>query len=205
MLRVFKPTSPMSLGTWSLTALSLPLTVLVLVDWLAPQGDVIWWVHRVAVVAGILPALAVAAYKGVLFSTSSQPGWKDARWLGGYLTNSAVTIGCAELLALAVLTGHGPAVSRLVPALSLLLVLNAVTLGLLASESRATLSRSHTRGQLALLGVLVPGFGVVVPIVLVLARGVPFLLLAVACVLVGALLVRHEIIRLPHLPGSEER
>src|SRR4051794_17105036 len=28
MLRVFKPTSPMSLGTWSLTVYSLPLTVL---------------------------------------------------------------------------------------------------------------------------------------------------------------------------------
>ena len=36
------------------------------------------------------------SYKGVLFSTSSQPGWKDARWLGGYLINSALVLGCAR-------------------------------------------------------------------------------------------------------------
>ena len=29
MLRVFKPSSPMSLGTWSLTVYSLPLTLIV--------------------------------------------------------------------------------------------------------------------------------------------------------------------------------
>src|SRR4051812_9878091 len=32
MLRVFKPLSPMSLGTWFLTAYSLPVTLLVAVD-----------------------------------------------------------------------------------------------------------------------------------------------------------------------------
>ena len=43
MLRVFKPSSPMSLGTWSLTIYSLPLTVIVATEllpgewgWLAP-------------------------------------------------------------------------------------------------------------------------------------------------------------------------
>ena len=43
-------------------------------------------------VAGLLPALGSAVYKGVLFSTTSQPGWKDARWLGGYHANSAVVL-----------------------------------------------------------------------------------------------------------------
>src|SRR3954464_15787950 len=32
MLRVFKPSSPMSLGTWCLTVYSLPLTLIVAVD-----------------------------------------------------------------------------------------------------------------------------------------------------------------------------
>ena len=32
MLRVFKPSSPMSLGTWSLTAYSLPLTLIVAIE-----------------------------------------------------------------------------------------------------------------------------------------------------------------------------
>ena len=32
MLRVFKPSSPMSLGTWSLAAYSLPLTLIVAIE-----------------------------------------------------------------------------------------------------------------------------------------------------------------------------
>ena len=32
MLRVFKPSSPMSFGTWSLTAYSLPLTLIVAIE-----------------------------------------------------------------------------------------------------------------------------------------------------------------------------
>jgi hypothetical protein len=58
------------------------------------------WARKLAVVLGLLPALGSAIYKGVLLSTNAQPGWRDARWLGGYLTNSALLLGCAELLAL---------------------------------------------------------------------------------------------------------
>ena len=81
-------------------------------------------------------ALGSAAYKGVLFSTTSQPGWKDARWLGGYLTNSAIAIGCAELLAIATLLGQDAAASALHPALVVLLAINLVFLGLVAAELR---------------------------------------------------------------------
>ena len=33
---------------------------------------------------GLVPAFASAVYKGVLFSTTAQPIWKDARWLGAF-------------------------------------------------------------------------------------------------------------------------
>ncbi len=93
MLRVFKPSSPMSLGTWCLTIFSLPLT--------ARRRSACWpnggwdfeWARLLAVVVGLLPGFGAAAYKGVLLSTNAQPGWKDARWLGGYLTNSALLMG----------------------------------------------------------------------------------------------------------------
>ena len=110
MLRVFKPSSPMSLGTWSLTVYSLPLTLIVAIEaaqmlGLLPPGRSHWSGYaRLAVVFGLLPAFGSLAYKGVLFSTSSQPGWKDARWLGGFMANSALMLGCAELLAISVLT-----------------------------------------------------------------------------------------------------
>ena len=105
MLRVFKPSSPMSLGTWSLTVYSLPLTLIVAIeaaqalDLLPPGSTAPEWVRRSAVVFGLLPAFGSLAYKGVLFSTCSQPGWKDARWLGGFMANSALTLGCVQLLA----------------------------------------------------------------------------------------------------------
>ncbi len=119
MLRVFKPSSPMSLGTWSLTVYSLPLTLIVAIEaaqainLLPPDSIALEWVRRMAVVAGLLPAFGSLAYKGVLFSTSSQPGWKDARWLGGFMANSALMLGCAVMLAVSVLTGHPRAAADL--------------------------------------------------------------------------------------------
>ena len=106
ILRVFKPSSPMSLGTWCLTVYSLPLTVAAALSLLPEGGTALEWVRRTAVVLGLLPALGSAVYKGVLLSTNAQPGWRDARWLGGYLANSALLLGCAEMLALSVLMGQ---------------------------------------------------------------------------------------------------
>src|ERR1700730_11574410 len=102
MLRVFKPSSPMSLGTWCLTIYSFPLTVVAALSLLPEGGTALEWARPLAVVLGLLPALASAAYKGVLLSTNAQPGWRDARWLGAYLTNSALLLGSAEMLALSV-------------------------------------------------------------------------------------------------------
>ena len=105
MLRVFKVRSPMSVGTWSLVAFSLPLGLLGAMTILGfgPGWD---GVRRVLAAVGLVPALVAAMYKGVLFSTTAQPGWRDARWLGGYLATSAVLLGCAELLLLALLLGQ---------------------------------------------------------------------------------------------------
>src|SRR5262245_26811396 len=136
MLRVFKPTSPMSLGTWCLTVYSFPLTVAAALSLMPAGWSALEWVRKAAVVLALLPALGSAAYKGVLLSTNAQPGWRDARWLGGYLTNSALLLGCAELLTLSVLMGQVSATAVLRPALVLLLVLNAVPLGLVVADLR---------------------------------------------------------------------
>src|SRR3954453_9690364 len=70
MLRVFKPTSPMSLGTWCLTVYSLPLTVAAALSLWPAGGLAVEWARKAAVVLGLLPALGSAMYKGVLLSTS---------------------------------------------------------------------------------------------------------------------------------------
>src|SRR5262245_11305948 len=178
MLRVFKPTSPMSLGTWCLTVYSLPLTAAAALSLLPAGGPALEWVRKAAVVLGLLPALGSAVYKGVLLSTSAQPGWRDARWLGGYLTNSAFLLGCAELLVLSVLTGQERAATVLRPALARLLVLNLSPLGLLLANLRPALSRIYTPGQLGRLAALCVGVGTLVPLALLAAGGSPLPLLA---------------------------
>src|SRR5262249_30291158 len=111
MLRVFKPSSPMSLGTWCLTIYSLFLTAVVAAElvvalgWLPGDAGPAFWLRKLAVAGGIPFAFGSAAYKGVLFSTTAQPGWKDARWLGAYLVNSALLLGAAELLLIAAAAG----------------------------------------------------------------------------------------------------
>src|SRR5271169_6513009 len=147
MLRVFKPSSPMSLGTWCLTIFSLPLTAAAALSVLAKLGWDFEWARVLAVVLGLLPGFGAAAYKGVLLSTNAQPGWKDARWLGGYLTNSALLIGCAELLVLAVLMGQGQATAILRTAFIVLLTLNVIPLGLLFRNLQPTFARLYTSEQ----------------------------------------------------------
>jgi len=199
MLRVFKPSAPMSLGTWCLTIYSLPLTVAAAISPFSEQSVALEWVRRLAVVIGLLPALGSAVYKGVLLSTNSQPGWKDARWLGGYLTNSALLLGCAEMLVLSLLMNDANAVTILRPALGLLLVLNLVALCLLGFDLRATLSRIYSRWEVFGLSAVSLGAGLLVPVCLLLVSGSSlFMLAAVMFVLLGSLFIRFVITALPH-------
>ena len=200
MLRVFKPTSPMSLGTWCLTIYSLPLTVAAALS-LWPAGEpALEWVRKVAVVLGLLPGLGSAVYKGVLLSTNAQPGWRDARWLAGYLTNSAFLLGCAEMLVLAGILGQEKASALLRPALVLLLVLNLVPLCLVVRNLRPVLSRVYTPKQLGRIAALSIGVGTLVPLALLSVSGSLLSVLATALsLLLGSLATRFVIVRLPHL------
>ncbi len=199
MLRVFKPISPMSLGTWCLTVYSLPLTVAAALSLWPAGGPILEWARKAVVVLGLLPALGSAVYKGVLLSTNAQPGWRDARWLGGYLTNSAFLLGCAEMLVLAALLEQERAVALLRPALVLLLVLNLVPLGLVVRNLRPALSRAYTPSQLGRLTALCVGGGTLVPLALLFAGGGRLLVLAaVLLLLLGSLALRFVIVRLPH-------
>ena len=119
-------------------------------------------------IVGFLPAFGSLAYKGVLFSTSSQPGWKDARWMGGFMANSALMLGCAEMLAVSVLTGHLKAADSLRTVLMLLLPLNIIPAGLLFAESHKTLLRLYRDRQVYLASVLLFVGGTLIPLVLLL-------------------------------------
>src|ERR1700735_3974507 len=176
MLRVFKPSSPMSLGTWCLTVFSLPLTAAAGFSLLAELGWDFEWARLTAVVVGLLPGFGSAAYKGVLLSTNAQPGWKDARWLGGYLTNSALLMGCAELLVLSALMKDTQATAILRTAFIVLLLLNVIPLGLLFRNLQPTHARLYTRAQQWRVGALILAAGTLIPLWLTIVNGGLFLI-----------------------------
>src|SRR5580698_7176523 len=203
MLRVFKPSSPMSLGTWCLTIFSLPLTAAAALSLLAELGWDFEWARLGAVVLGLLPGFASAAYKGVLLSTNAQPGWKDARWLGGYLTNSALLMGCAELLVLCALMGQTQPTAILRTAFIVLLVLNVIPLGLLFANLQPTHARLYTREQQWRVGVLIAA-GTLIPLgLMLLRRDLPSILVAVIFLLSESWLIRFVYVKIPHTSPLE--
>jgi hypothetical protein len=204
MLRVFKPTSPMSLGTWFLTAYSLPLTLLAAADvftllgWLPADSPAVRGVRTVLMVVGLPLAFGSMAYKGVLFSTTAQPGWRDARWLGAYHVTSALACGSAALLALVLIAGAGEAADALRPAVAALDVVQAIPLALLAAELRPALSRRYSPGERTLTAA-VAAAGVLVPVpVLLVATGPVFTGVALVVILAAGWAVRRMVVLLPH-------
>jgi polysulfide reductase-like protein len=84
MLRVAKPTSPMSVGTWIITAFS-PGAGVAAIDELVPRrfGRTLLGrlLHRFARPAGMSAALlapGLASYTAVLLSHTAVPAWKEA-------------------------------------------------------------------------------------------------------------------------------
>jgi hypothetical protein len=205
MLRVFKPGSPMSVGTWCLTIFSLPLTAAAALSLLAELGIDFEWARILAVVVGLLPGFGSAAYKGVLLSTNAQPGWKDARWLGGYLTNSALLMGCGELLVLSALMGQTQASAILRTAFIVLLVLNVIPLAFLFANLRPTHARLYTRAQQWRVGVLIAA-GTLIPVGLMLLNGnLPLILVAVIFLLSQSWFIRFVYVKIPHTSPLDVR
>ena len=82
MLRVAKPTSPMSVGTWILSAFSLPAGVAAvaelpgLVPW--PLRGMVESLSRPAGIASALVAPGLATYTAVLLADTAVPSWHEA-------------------------------------------------------------------------------------------------------------------------------
>jgi hypothetical protein len=195
----------MSLGTWSLTVYSLPLTLIVAIEaaqmlHLLPTWSMpLEWVRKLLVVFGLVPAFGSVAYKGVLFSTCSQPGWKDTRWLGGFMANSALTLGSAQLLVLSVLTGDARAAAALSTVAAVLVVLNLIPTGFVFLEIRETLARVYSDRQIYRALALTLVGGTLVPMVLLLAGdGAPWRLIAVSLTVLGGFAVRLLFLKIPH-------
>jgi hypothetical protein len=203
MLRTFKPGSPMSLGTWCLTIFSLPLTAAAGLSVLAEFGYDFEWARLGAVLLGLLPGFGSAAYKGVLLSTNSQPGWKDARWMGGYLTNSALLMGCGELLVVSAFMGQTQAIAILRIGFLVLLVMNVIPLALLFADLRPAHASLYSSAQQWSVGALIAA-GTLIPLGLMLFHGsLVFLLVAVIVLLAQSWLIRSVYVKIPHTSPLE--
>jgi hypothetical protein len=177
------------------------VTLLVLVAFL-PDSRAAQAMRPVLLVIGLALAVAVAVYKGVLFSTTAQRGWGDARWLGGYLINSALVLGVGEALFIAIAMGRLELVAPLRAALGLLLLLNLVALALLLRDIRMPLKQARGPRVLAAIGALVVVSGILAPLALLLVHRPVALGAALLLILLGAIAVRHEMVRLPHALGQ---
>jgi hypothetical protein len=116
MLRVVKPTSPMSIGTWIITAFG-PGSGLAAVDELMPgrlrRSLLGRLVHRLARPAGMSAALVapgLASYTAVLLAHTAVPAWNEARRLLPFVfTGSAAASSGGLAMALTPVDEAAPA------------------------------------------------------------------------------------------------
>jgi hypothetical protein len=208
MLRVVKPSSPMSVGTWSLTFYGIALgfaAVVAVLHWplfasLRTMGwlwGLLEFVGAAAALLAIVPAMGGILYKGVLFSITAQPGWKDARWLGGYVTNSAILLGSAILLIVAVLAGASQAAAILRAAMLGLIPVDVVLCVLLYRGVAPAAGARFTPNARRMFWLSVIVVGWLLPSV-ILWQGSRFELIPPLLVIISALAVRLAFVTIPH-------
>jgi hypothetical protein len=110
MLRVFKPTSAMSVGSWLLTAFSLPAGVAALSETRFAPG-VVKSVARPAGLAAAAIAPAIATYTAVLICDTAVPSWHAAYPEMPFVFAGSALAGSAGLsLLMSPVRENGPAV-----------------------------------------------------------------------------------------------
>jgi formate-dependent nitrite reductase membrane component NrfD len=116
MLRVFKPSSPMNMGTWVISGYSSITAAAVYREWLRgpndrPRGMVNQALDKsisiITNAAGIPLALMMTCYTGVLLSGTATPIWSKNPWLAPLFSAGAMANGAGAInLALHYLRRH---------------------------------------------------------------------------------------------------
>jgi protein NrfD len=199
MFRVVKGTSPMSIGTWMLTAFSGFATGTAALQFLADRGPGWTWARRLARVTQIfaaIPGMGLGTYTAALLSATSTPLWAAApRAMAARFGASSIIAGAASL---SLLEGSGRRRRSL----------DALTLAALSAELAATMASHRTYVRRGVSGALdghwgqvekiaATGLGAVLPAVLqslslVVGRGRPGAISDAACLaaIAGSLLMR---------------
>ncbi|HXW83854.1 MAG TPA: hypothetical protein VEJ86_05585 [Candidatus Binataceae bacterium] len=194
MLRVFRPGSAMSMGVWAIVAFTL-LAFLSFAGVLFGLPDT---PLRVVAALGLIPALTVSSYKGVLFSTTAQPAWRRMRWLGAALSGSAGAMGAAVLAGIAVALELSATYHVVFTLFAVLLLLNLI-ITRRTLVGLADIANDRRRGRFVLGHRLITYFGNLVPLLLInpWAKSSVLTWVAIAIVLLAALAFRSLIVSLP--------
>jgi formate-dependent nitrite reductase membrane component NrfD len=220
---VFKPWSPISLGTWILTSFGLFASV-AFVGTLIDMGRIRWRPLLAAAervrrlprplitgwhVVGTFAGFTLGGYTGVLVTSTTIPVWHNARLMGALFLASAASTSYALLMLLLLRRGRErahPTVEKLARAdrfsMALELVIILLMLLWLGPLARPLITGGF--GVLFWIGVV--GLGLVFPLVLHRAaiRGWADPrreLIAAVCVLVGGLLLRFVVVMSPQYPA----
>lgn len=102
---LLKPWSPMSAGSWGLSAFAFCAFASFLPA-VRPAWRVSRWLERPGVrhpvrAVGLLSAFYVGSYTGSLLSASNQPVWSDTTWLSALFFASSLSTGLAAMVLLA--------------------------------------------------------------------------------------------------------
>jgi formate-dependent nitrite reductase membrane component NrfD len=112
MMRIFKPSSPMNLGSWALLTHGAGATVTVgrmlaeegklpLISGLARLVP-----ERLLAALGMPSSFVLAGYTGVLLGTTSIPVWQTSPLLGALFMSSSFSTGIAATSLVGMLAGH---------------------------------------------------------------------------------------------------
>lgn len=200
-LRVFRPTSPLSVGVWALTGYAICLFLAILTAWLPALVGVPHAVGMHMVMAtrmfttlAALCAAVVICYKGVVFSCTSQPGVKNARWLTAFMVSDSLLMGCGLYMCLAVFLGAGIANAWLMVPFHALLVIRLGAFWLLWLDVAPRARRVHRSN--AFIFIMVYIVGGVIAAALACKGGQPGILVAGALVLLTGVYERSWVIGL---------
>lgn len=202
---LWKPCSPMSLGSWALTAFGV-CSGLSFLGALWPNARGLRWLRhgvfaRILQVVGSLVGFFIAAYTGTLLTATNQPVWSDTTWVAPLFLASGTSTGIAVLLLLTHYRTATPPESlvRLERADRLALGLELVIL-IIFLVSVGPFLPALVRvwpGQVLIVGTLI--LGLLVPLGLHLASRARFggILAASVLVLVGGFLMRYALLMAP--------
>ncbi len=194
--------SPMSVGSWALSLFGM-CSVLSFVASAKPDGfisrcyqGVIGWPVRVI---GCAVGFFVAAYTGALLTATNQPLWSDSTMIASLFLTSAASTGIAATILLSHKQASSDSLSRLNRADFFVLIVELVvfvlflmSLGTYLETIVGTLS-----GKVLIGGTL--GFGLVIPLVIHLRKGLSdkYGIVAAIFVLIGGFLLRWSILSVP--------